>query len=207
MRGERLSILGLYNYDHSIFDNLVLPTYTVEHEEDDGNGNMIIVTDTYDYLDRDTFIDNLLLDLAEMELLYTDGDFMKLSIGIWSKRRLHSWEKIARVLYADYDPFINIRRHEDRTITETRDLANGATTTTDVSAWDSANTYEPRTQETLSGTDTGDITTHEEFDLEGDSAITDAQDVARKEIELRDHYDLYNYIIEDFKKRFCLLLY
>ena len=55
--------------------------------------------------------------------------------------------------------------------------------------------------------DTGTVTTTEHFHVEGDSAITDAQDVAKKEFNLRDEYNLYNYIINDFKNRFCLLVY
>ena len=35
----------------------------------------------------------------------------------------------------------------------------------------------------------------------------DAQDVAREEIKLRAEYDVYKYIINDFKQRFCLMVY
>ena len=74
------------------------------------------------------------------------------------------------------------------------------------------NAYEtdiPQTRDrtTSNSTDTGTITTTEHFHVEGDSAITDAQDVAEKEFNLRDEYNLYDYIIKDFKNRFCLLVY
>lgn len=203
-RGAFISILGLYEANPNIFDDFVLPTYTTEHEEDDGNGNMVIVTETHDYLDRDNFINSLLMDCAEIELIYTDADFMKFAMGVWSNKRLHTWGKYARVLYEDYNPFINIKRHETRIISQDRDLSNGLTV--NVNAWDdSSDDGVLRNKQT--GTDTGNVTTTENYDLEGDSAITDAQDVARKEIELRRAYDLCDLIIKEFKQRFCLLVY
>lgn len=181
-RGQFLSILGLYNYDNSLFDNISLPSV----------------------IDKDTLVNNLLMECAEFELLYTDLDMMKFAIKQWSAKRLHAWERIALVLYEDYDPFINIKRDEERTITQTRDLANNVKT--NVNAYDD-NSDTGILRDSALGTDTGTVTTHEKYHLEGDSAITDAQDVARKEIEVRTDFNLYDYIIKDFKDRFCLLVY
>ena len=119
---------------------------------------------------------------------------------------IRSWEMIDDVLFEEYDPFINIKRDEVRTITQTRDLKTTGISTNKVNAW---NDTEPVTHDVSdgSGTDTGTVTTTENFHVEGDSAITDAQDVARKEIELRVRYNLYQIITQDFKKRFCLMVY
>lgn len=195
-----ISVLGLYRANPDLFQYLTLPTY--EKEEDDGNGGTITVT--YDYLDTDALIYNLLMECAELEVIYPDADFMMDAIGAWSYMRVHTWEKYAGVLYEDYDPFINIKRHEVRVIEEDRDLASGLTV--NVNAWDDSSD-DGVLRNKQSGTDTGNVTTTETTDLEGDSAITDAQDVARKEIELRQKYDLYNLIIKEFKQRFCLLVY
>lgn len=181
-RGQFLSILGLYNYDNSLFDNISLPSV----------------------IDKDTLVNNLLMECAEFELLYTDLDMMKFAIAQWSAKRLQAWERIAIVLYEVYDPFINIKRDEERTITQTRDLANNVKT--NVNAYDD-NSATGVLRDSALGTDTGTVTTHEKYHLEGDSAITDAQDVARKEIEVRTDFNLYDYIIKDFKDRFCLLVY
>lgn len=201
---DYISLIGMYIANPDLFNGLVLPTYTTEHEEDDGNGNTIIVTETHYYVDPDIFKNNLLMECAELEVLYADAEFLQYAIGQWSSMRLHNWQKYARVLYEDYDPFINIRRHEVRTISQDRDLTNGLTV--NVNAWDdSSNDGVLRNKQT--GTDSGNITTTDTFDLEGDSAITDAQDVARKEIELRRSYDLCALMITEFKQRFCLLVY
>ena len=119
---------------------------------------------------------------------------------------------MADVLYEDYNAFINIKRDEERTITQTRDLAN----TNNSKAKDNINAWDDHTEEGVlrdtsiidsMGTDTGVVTTHEVYHIEGDSAITDAQDVLRKEIEVRDTYNLYSYIVKEFIERFCLLVY
>lgn len=164
--------MGLYQYDKTIFDDFVFPSE----------------------LDEDTLINNLLVDTAELEIIYPDAEVMRQMIGYWSSARLHTWERIAEVLYKKYDPFINITRDEVRTIETT------GTNETSVSAWN-------ETDYTNRDKNTGDSLVKETFHVEGDSAITDAQDVARNEVELRTKYDLYNYIINDFKNRFCILVY
>ena len=211
-----MSILGLYQWDNSIFDAMVVPSQ----------------------IDKDTLVMNILDECAELEILYTNPDFLKNAIGYWSLRRYHAWDKLQTVLYENYDPFVNIKRDEIRTITQTRNLANSAnetrnlagsnnetrnmTDTTKTNAYDSGTgtvrealemtgTDNVATTDTgtrnISGTDTGTIMTTENFHVEGDSAITDAQDVAMKESKLRLDYDLYNIIIDEFKRRFCLLVY
>lgn len=201
-RGERLSVLGMLQMNEDLFDGLQLPTQ----------------------IDGSTLISNLLFECAEMEVVYTDPQWLQWMIGAWSDKMIHSWQRMADVLYESYDPFINLKRDEMRTITEThdlalnqtRDLANGNTQTNNVNAWDdSSTTGVLRNTVTDSGTDTGTvdttdtgtITTTDEFHMTGDSAITDAQDVAVKEIKLRADFEMYTIIIRDFMKRFCIMLY
>lgn len=183
-----LSVLGLYHYDNDIFNELALP------EE----------------IDRTDFITNLLAECAELEVIYPDGEIMRQMIGAWSRSRLNTWERIAAVLYEDYDPFVNIKRDEVRTIESTgsSEVNSGGTNTDKVSAWDST-AFANRGQTDTSNNSTGETTNsvRETLHVEGDSAITDAQDVARKEVDLRLKYDLYRIIIEDFRNRFCLLVY
>ena len=181
---SNLSILGLYTYDNTIFDNIVLPSE----------------------LDKNTLVDNILMEYAELEVLYPDADFMKEAIAKWSNSRLHTWEKMTEVLYEKYDPFINIKRDETRTITQERDLQGTGTGTNKIVAWNDTN-FSDRTKNDSTTSETGTITTTEHFHVEGDSAITDAQDVAKKEIDLRRDYDMYNIIKREFKQRFLLMVY
>lgn len=179
-----MSILGLYNYAPDVFDDMQLP----------------------DQLDKNILISNIVMNFAELEVLYPDPKFMKTAIGQWSASRLESWVKMQTVLYAEYDPFINIKRDEERTITETRDLSGSGEATGQVSAWNEEN-FQNRNKSITETSDEGTITTHETFHVEGDSAITDAQDVLKKEMDVRLKYSLYGIIQEEFKQRFLLMIY
>lgn len=187
-RGSYISILGLYQYDPTLFDNMALPKE----------------------VDRQTLVNNIVAELAEIEVIYPAPAFMKSAITFWSQARLNTWQRYATVLTEDYDPFINIKRDETRTIVQERDLTGTQTGTNTVktNAFNSGTGTERDTSEADgTTTDSGTITTTEHFHVEGDSAITDAQDVLKKEVEVRQLYDLYRLIINDFKKRFCILVY
>ena len=182
--GTNMSIIGMYTYQPDIFDNMVIP----------------------DTIDKETLIDNIILECGEMEALYTNLDFLKEAITRWSKARIHTWNRISVVLYEDYDPFINIKRDERREIIQDRDLNDNGTSVNKVNAWNDNEGVE-REQNIIDNNSTGTVKTVETFHVEGDSAITDAQDVAKKEVELRNKYDLYSYIVNDFRNKFCLYIY
>lgn len=172
-----LSLLALANDNNDLFNDMVLPTD----------------------IDAPTMIANLLIETAEMEVIYPDADAMRDAIGIWSASRLHAWESIAAATYlATYDPYVNVSRDETRTIqTYTTDTGTGK-----VSAWD-ATGFTNRNQLESNGNSTVTETYH----VEGDSAINDSQDIIRKETEVRLKYDLMRIIIDEFKGRFCLSVY
>ena len=185
--GQLLSIMGLYNYYPAIFDNLKVPKQ----------------------MDKQVLINNLVMELAELELLYPSAELMRTAIGYWSDSRIHEWERVAEVLYKDYDPFVNIQRDERRTIHQTdgSTSSNSGTSSDNVNAWNDGMTPRTSSQSNISGSDTGELHRTETYHLEGDSAIRDAQDIVKLEIGIRSEYDLYSYIITEFKNRFCLLVY
>ena len=172
MRKAYISLLTLLQYDHDLFADLQLPSV----------------------LDKDVFVNELVAETAELEVIYPDPEIMRQMIGNWSASRIHTWEKIATVLYEEYDPFINIKRDEVRTIESSGESSTG------VSAWNQSD-YTNRDR------NEGSSLVKETFHVEGDSAITDAQDVARKEVDLRMKADLFRIILNDFKARFCLSVY
>ena len=240
-RGILLDIMALYNHDQTLFSAFQVPTSItwVEH----GPDGDVTHTESIPYT-KQNIVDNILLECAELEVVYPDSDYMKLAIGVWSAKRLYTWQRIADVLYRKYDPFVNMNRHEWRTTLENRNLAgsetpnltdretrnltgtNDSTVTGNVNAFNdsSANgvqrdkvTTDQDTTDTgtvtnthtgtVNTTDTGTVTTTDDFHIEGDSAIRDAQDIMRLETQERLADDLIDIIIEDFKKRFCLMVY
>lgn len=91
-----IDLITIYNYDNTIFDNLQLPAS----------------------MNKDDFINNLLLETAELELLYSKPDFLKFVIGVWSKKELSIWEKLDATLHYEYNPIYNTDRTETETVTE-----------------------------------------------------------------------------------------
>lgn len=95
-----LSIMTMFQYDPTLFEDLVLP----------------------DGVDEDLVTDQILMDLGELELLYNDPSFMKFAIGRWSAKELEKWENQFATTKLDYNPIENYNRTEDTLLTETRDL-------------------------------------------------------------------------------------
>lgn len=94
-----VDMIGMYNYDNTVLDLMMVP------EE----------------LDRQTLIDNLLMQSAEMELLYNNVGFLKQAIGSWSKKNIDIWNRLYETTQYEYNPIWN----KDGTVTETetRNLA------------------------------------------------------------------------------------
>lgn len=118
-----LSILGLYQRDPTLFDELELP------------GDM----------NKDVLIDSILYEAASLEAYYPDPNFMKFMIGRWSFMNQSVWQKLYDTTVLDYNPIYNYDRTEEwtenekmldgrtaaSTETETRNLKTGETSRTD----------------------------------------------------------------------------
>ena len=210
-----LDLDALLEVDETILDDLVLPTQ----------------------IDADNLKQTLILETLEQSLIYTDPDFLRKAIKIWSNGRLHTWQKIADALYKIYDPFINFTRDERREHTETRNLDEletrnlAATETRDLDAnertataaynQNTAGDYTPRERVdsenngTIDNTDTGTVDRKdtgtvqhvETFHSQGDSALYTPTDVAKKEFEMRAECDIINMIVREFKLRFIVCVY
>lgn len=112
-----LSILGLYNYQPAIFDSLTIPTS----------------------VDRETLIDNIIMEAAELELLFPNADILGRLIGNWSKTRLAAWNRMIGALDAEYNPIENTDRYEDHLEDYTRDLTESDNYTRDLKESDDYN--------------------------------------------------------------------
>lgn len=121
-----MSVLGLYNYDSTLFNNMVYPTL-------------------FTTADKTTFLNNLLMEVAELEIIYTDPSFMKFAIENWSKKELYTWERIYAAAYAEYNPIENYNRMESSTDTTEGTRKHTGTDTTTNTGTDTT---------TNSGTDT-----------------------------------------------------
>lgn len=175
-----LSVMGLYHYDPTIFEPMQLP----------------------DGIDKEVMIDDILTECAELECIIPDPNVFKEVINYWSKKNLQPWTKMYEAQIAEYNPLWN----KDGTYreTETRDLKSTGETTGKVSAFNTEN-FQNASKNNASGTDTGTIT--RERREYGNIGVTTSTAMLTEEMEFRSKYNVYNIILEDFKSRFCVLVY
>ena len=121
----RLSIMGLYLYDNTIFDGFTVPTVDKSLYTDD--------TDVHNKLsfNKDIFLDKLLFECADMSCIYTNPDTVKQMIAVWSQFYNYNWSKLMTTAALKYNPIWNVDanvRNEDSD-TQTGENTNSTTTT------------------------------------------------------------------------------
>lgn len=183
-----LSILGLYNYDDTIFDDMVLP-------ED---------------LDSSLAVDSILSECAELEILYPDPNYMKSLIRIWSTRELPVWDRIYKAVTAEYNPLENYNRTEDWNQTDTgNSTANGSNTSTHkVTGYNSGDfVNQNQDEEYASSGGNSSLQAYHHSNVKGNIGVTTSQQMLNQELDVAARTDIYAYIVRSFKNRFCLMVY
>lgn len=191
-----ISILGLYNLNSELFDDITLPTG----------------------VDQDILINNLVSDLAELELIYSDYNFMKFMIGVWSRKELPTWERVYNASVKEYDPIENYDRIEEWT-DEGESSGSGSSTMTNsntaqhnVAGFNSATLVNSsKDTETASGqgstTDDRSMESTHTGRVHGNIGVTTSQQMLQSELDIAPKLNIYDFIINSFKNRFCLLVY
>ena len=160
-----LSIMGMYEYDNTLFDGLDVPTYT------DKNGIVHVVNKT-------DVINSILLNCAELEIIYPKFDTMKLAIGVWSASEQDTWRKMFATQMAEYNPLWNVDA----------DIVNIGS----VMGFNESSNWSDAAKETQRRT--------------GNIGITSSQKLIQEERSISD-FSIIRFITESFKKRFCLMVY
>lgn len=210
---QRLTLIGLYNYNANLFDGLTLP----------------------DGYDKETFIDSLLLEHGEKCVLYANPDFMQNAITAWGRKWALSLERIYLALTEEYNPLHNFDRFEEYSDNEGRkyesktNAGHKATDDPDFSVTNDTNTnavvehtvsadnssgYQPEWRETQNGgkttattkgktqnlsetsnSSTNDAETHNfthNGHLYGNIGVTTSVQMLTSEVDARMKYNLYD---------------
>lgn len=202
-----LSIIALYKYKPDLFDQFQIPAQ----------------------LNRQALIDELCMELGELNLLITEPDILKIAIGRWSSTRIDIWEHLYETTQYKYNPIWNkdgyVKEVETRDLeavtdgTQTRNLAGSldSTATASTSAYNSS-TFQPDDQNIIDQdtTDTGTLdvdqtvtdegTITRERTEQGNIGVTTTQQMIKEEREIAE-FSLYKQIIDEFKRRFCIMVY
>lgn len=187
MSNSKMSILGLYQFgqynNDDLFENMQIP----------------------EGINKDDLITNILEQGAAFEILYPDYDYLKFSIGAWSKRWYRTIDKWIKALAVEYNPLDNYNRFEEwedsgsrtgrtsgttgstRNLTgNTTDHVEGQTDTTDsvtttgedelsVVAYNS-DTYHNKEKRETSGT--SNSTGHSETETDATGTSTEAETIS-----------------------------
>lgn len=86
-----LSTMALYKWDNSLFDKFKVP-----------NG-----------IDKATAVNTILINTAELSVIYTNPDKLKEMIGIWSIKNFDVWQKLYDSTQFEYNPIWNYDRTEE----------------------------------------------------------------------------------------------
>ena len=190
-----LSIVTLTNYDDSLWDGLVVPSY---EEYKDG-------LFTEHSLDKRLLINNICMECSDLQLIYPDWDYMQGLIAMWSETELPVWTKLYKTTMFEYNPLWNV----DADITESSSGSNSGTTggsnTESVAGYNSA-TMVAHTKDDTSGSSSGSWSETHSTRRTGNIGITSSQELVQRERDVAQ-FNIYKYIVDSFKKRFCILVY
>lgn len=218
-----MSVMGLYEYDPTVFDSFQLP----------------------EGINRADVVNNLCIELAELEVIYPAPDMMKAAIGFWSAKQLPVWNKLYATTMFEYDPISNYDRKEEWTESENQSQSRETAGTdkgtstdtgnsinsgndivyTEVSAFNETAMAPKDKQTTTLGTKNNTSsqsdasrTTSQSEDIDGSRnntrkgrtygniGVTTTQQMIEQERKTVK-FNVIDYIIDDFKRRFCLLIY
>lgn len=217
-RGNLLSILGMYNYDNSIFDELQLP----------------------ESINKTDFVQNLCLNYAELEILYSQPEILKNAIGMWSRIELPNWKKLEETTQYEYNAIENYDRQEEWTDTDsgkeiTETVTGGDSTSTntfDGTIKDNSKTQVHAFDDELSDRDASEQNTksdntntnESEFKnksnvdntrnntgqhigrIHGNIGTMTTQQMIREEREIVK-FNLSDYIMNEFRQRFLITVW
>ena len=206
-RQSWISFLGLYTWDNTLFDNLALPEgFTAD--------------------DKNILINNLMMETAELEVIYPDPNFMKNAIEAWSGKEVINWERLYKLMLMEYNPIENYNRVEDSdnqnrgaTTHSGKDISQGSasdTITNHITSFDSNDLQTHDRSQDISGTTDeirhGHVITdttgyHLHSQISGNIGVTTSQQMAEQEIDITPKLNIFDIIIKSFISRFCLLVY
>lgn len=195
----KLSILGIYNYDETIFAGLEVP----------------------EGIDKQQVIDEILMQCAELEVLYSDFNILKRAITIWSSSNKIKWEKLYQTMIIEYNPIWNVDANITDTETISGDVKRGINRDTDTSgtnkksvkgfnetSWAEAEKNDVSGSENELINETVDNSSTREYNQKrtGNIGVTTTQQMLQAEREIAD-FNMIDIIVQSFKYRFCILIY
>ena len=90
---ELIDINGLYTWDNTIFDNMVIPSDVVKAD----------------------LIDMIIWECRELTVTVVSPTIIKRAIELWSKKNIYYWNELQKTMHYQYNPIENYDRREKTT--------------------------------------------------------------------------------------------
>lgn len=193
------NLLSLYEFDNTLFDNMLIPNN----------------------IDKELLISEIMDQTAELGLVYYNFGYIKWKLGSWSSKRISIWNELESTLHYDYNPIHNYDRTEifgrqsvtqrkfeseieNDTVGDQQNYKNGYNSEEQVKS-DSGETS-MQSKSSKNDTDDTDFKDNSNMRAYGNIGVTTTQKMIQSQREVVQ-FDIIQYIIEDFKKEFCILVY
>lgn len=196
-----LTVMGMYQYDNTLFDKFTLPSSMQTMKEN--------------------IINAICLDTQELEVLYPSAPTLQFAIGVWCDNMIPIWEKLYATTQLDYNPIENYNKTE--TITENEKRNDDLSSSTESNS-NSENINQNvafnnqdfsnheknmlNTNNQITGSETNKYNTDKtkETKASGNIGVTTSQQMIKQERQVSE-FNIVKYIVDDFKQRFCLMIY
>lgn len=194
-----MSVWGMYQIAPTLFDGLSVP----------------------DGVDKENVKDNILLESENLEVLYSNPDFLKAAITVWSTERLSIWEKLYATTQYEYNPIENYDRYEEGTNSasgtssgQNESVSSGENESiTSNTAYDT-NAFADSAKANSSGSNNATNSGNNEFEnsgsftthIHGNIGVRSSQELIEQERRIAD-FCITSYIVEEFIDKFCIGVY
>ena len=189
----KISLLGLYTYDNTLFDQLYIPSIFPAVPGD--------MPFHYYTPNKDTLVNLILEKAADFPALYPNVDFMKFMCGVWSKNCEYMMCTLWETMNAKFNPIENYDRHS--TITRKANSSAGGTVTGSQTAFNSdtfKDTGKSVSSQTSSGGESVEDYTH------GNIGVRSGQELVAQSREMA-LFKWYDIVSDDFISKFCVQIY
>ena len=188
MLQPRMTLYGMYQYDPTLFDGVVLP----------------------DGMDKTLMVNQIIRQSGDLFPYYQVPPEVKTAITEWFTRRKDNFAKLWQGFTAEYNPIENYDRQEDSTETPniTHTLSNSgqdaSTNEADVQGYNGTD-YVPNSRtkssgtSSTNGTDTESGTRTYTSRIHGNIGVTTSAQMLDGELALRKSMDLYALIAAEFE--------
>ena len=188
MLQPRMTLYGMYQYDPTLFDGVVLP----------------------DGMDKTLMVNQIIRQSGDLFPYYQVPPQVKTAITEWFTRRKGNFAKLWQGFTAEYNPIENYDRQEDSTETPniTHTLSNSgqdaSTNEADVQGYNGTD-YVPNSRtkssgtSSTNGTDTESGTRTYTSRIHGNIGVTTSAQMLEGELTLRRSLDIYALIAAEFE--------